>query len=137
MSKFLKLSLAVASFTAGAVLLASSCASQEQKIENATPPQNKPAVAVAENPSEPIKVTVSTDGYEPKSIAVKKGQPVKLAFFRKDEENCGDEVVFPKLNIKKKLPVGETVTVEFTPEESGEIGFTCGMDMLRGKVLVQ
>lgn len=98
MSKFLKLSLAVAAFTVGAVLLASSCASQ-QKTENVTPPQDKPAVAVAESPSEPIKVTVSSDGYEPKFVEVKKGKPVKLAFFRKDEENCGEEVVFPKLNI--------------------------------------
>ena len=66
----------------------------------------------------------------------KKGQPVKLEFFREDEENCGEELVFPKLNIKKNLPVGETVSVEFTSQESGEIGFTCGMDMLRGKVVV-
>ena len=82
------------------------------------------------------KITISKRGYEPKEIAVKKGQPVKLEFFREDEENCGEELVFPKLNIKKNLPVGETVSVEFTPQESGEIGFTCGMDMLRGKVTV-
>ena len=82
------------------------------------------------------KITVGTN-FEPKSVEVKKGQPVKLAFFRKDGENCGDEVVFPSLNITKKLPVGETVTVEFTPQEAGEVAFTCGMDMMRGKVVVQ
>ena len=59
-----------------------------------------------------------------------------LAFLRKDDKNCGEEVVFPKLGIRKKLPVGETVTVELTPQESGEIAFTCGMDMMRGKVIV-
>jgi len=83
-----------------------------------------------------IKVTVSNNGYEPASINVKKGQPVKLAFTRTDANNCGGEVVFAKQNITKKLPVGETVLVEFMPTDAGEIGFACGMDMMRGKVVV-
>jgi plastocyanin domain-containing protein len=83
----------------------------------------------------PIKITVSTR-YEPKSIEVRKGQAVKLAFYRADDKNCGGEVVFPKLNIRKELPVGKTVMVEFTPRESGEIAFTCGMNMMRGKIVV-
>ncbi|MEQ1646291.1 MAG: cupredoxin domain-containing protein, partial [Pyrinomonadaceae bacterium] len=65
-----------------------------------------------------------------------KGQPFKLAFYRADSENCGGEVVFAKQKIRKKLPVGETVLVEFTPTEAGEIAFACGMDMLRGKLIV-
>ena len=134
MSKFPTAQSALA-LCAGVMFLLSSCASQ--KSEN-TALVNKPATnATAEKLNEPIEVTVSKAGYEPESVTVKKGQPVKLAFVRKDEENCGDELVFPKLNIKKKLPVGEIVTVEFTPEEAGEIKFTCGMDMYRGKVLVQ
>ena len=96
--------------------------------------EKKASESVAVNNT--AKITISKRGYEPKEIAVKKGQPVKLEFFREDEENCGEELVFPKLNIKKSLPVGATATVEFTPQESGEIGFTCGMDMLRGKVIV-
>ena len=87
-------------------------------------------------PSDAIKVTLSSGGYEPSEIRVEKGKPVKLAFYRKDADNCGGEVVFSKLNIKKKLPVGETVLVEFTPTESGELGFACGMNMYKGKVMV-
>jgi uncharacterized cupredoxin-like copper-binding protein len=87
-------------------------------------------------PEGAIKITVSGDGYTPASIPVKKGQPVKLAFYRADANNCGGEVVFAKQNIRKKLPVGETVLIEFTPTEAGEIGFACGMDMLRGKLMV-
>lgn len=88
------------------------------------------------NADKPTRITISKRGYEPKEIAVRKGQPVKLEFFREDGDNCGEELVFPKLNVKKNLPVGAIETVEFTPEETGEIGFTCGMDMLRGKVIV-
>jgi len=88
-------------------------------------------------PSDAIKVTVSGNGYEPSQINVEKGKPVKLAFFRKDADNCGGEVVFSKLNITKKLPVGETVLVEFTPQEAGDISFACGMNMMKGKILAQ
>lgn len=93
-------------------------------------------VKAANVPEGAIKVTVSGDGYEPASIPVKKGQPVKLAFYRADVDNCGGEVVFSKQNIKKKLPVGETVLVEFTPTDAGEIAFTCGMNMYKGKLVV-
>ena len=132
--------LAAAVFIAGSisVITCTSTANTEnpapaaaEKAETASVEEN------AENSNRAIKVTVSRNGYEPKSFSVKKGQSVKIAFQRTDGENCGEELVFPKLNIRKNLPVGETVTVEFTPQETGELGFTCGMNMLRGKVLVQ
>lgn len=88
-------------------------------------------------PSDAIKVTVSKKGYEPSEIKVEKGKPVKLAFYRADAENCGGELTFSKLNISKKLPVGETVLVEFTPPDAGDISFACGMGMMSGKVIVQ
>ena len=83
-----------------------------------------------------IKVTVSAKGYEPARLEVKKGQPVKIMFYRPDAGNCGGEVVFPKLGIRKKLPVGKTTVVEVTPKESGELAFNCGMGMLRGALVV-
>ena len=91
----------------------------------------------AEIPNDAIKVTVSGDGYEPSSIIVKKGEPTKIAFFRKDANNCGGEVVFSKLNVKKTLPAGQTTVVEINPQESGEIAFACGMGMMKGKISVQ
>lgn len=97
----------------------------------------KAEVKAANVPAGAIQVTVSGDGYEPSQVSVKKGQPVKLAFYRADANNCGGEVVFAAQKITKKLPVGETVLVEFTPPDSGEITFACGMNMLKGKVLVQ
>jgi hypothetical protein len=93
-------------------------------------------VKTANGPEGAIKVRVSGDGYEPASIPVKKGEAVKLAFYRADAGNCGGEVVFSKQNIKKKLPVGETVLVELTPTEAGDISFTCGMEMYKGKLVV-
>lgn len=93
-------------------------------------------VKAANVPAGATKITVSSNGYDPSSISIVKGQPVKLAFYRADSENCGGEVVFAKQKIRKKLAVGETVLVEFTPTDAGEIAFACGMDMLSGKVIV-
>ncbi len=87
-------------------------------------------------PTDAVKVTVSKNGFEPAEIKLEKGKPAKLAFYRADAENCASEVVFSNLNITKKLPVGETVLIEFTPTDSGEISFACGMNMLKGKVVV-
>lgn len=82
------------------------------------------------------KITVSENGYEPLSLRVRAGEKVSLAFYRADADNCGSELVIPKQSIKKTLPVGETILVEFTPTAAGEIAFACGMDMLKGKVVV-
>ena len=57
-------------------------------------------------PDGAFKVVVSKDGFTPQEISYKKDQPLKIAFVRIDEENCGNEIVFKDLNIKKKLPVG-------------------------------
>ena len=84
-----------------------------------------------------IKVNISSKGYSPGTINVKKGQKIRLLLTRTDKQNCGGEIVFSSLNIKKTLPVGQTVTVEFTPQEAGEISFTCGMGMMKGKIVVQ
>ncbi len=140
MNKLLNV-LLVAVFALSAVFLA-ACAFGQPAVAN-----NNQAVnagdetadmgeSEAENPAKTIKVSVLRSGFAPESIKVKKGQPVKLAFYRKDADNCGGEVVFPKLNIKKELPVGKTVLVAFTPQESGELAFTCGMNMMRGKIVV-
>jgi len=86
-------------------------------------------------PAGTIKVTVSGAGFEPEQIKVKKGESVKLAFYRADEKNCASEVVFPSLGIKKQLAVGKTTIVEVTMKDSGEINFGCGMGMYKGALV--
>ena len=76
-------------------------------------------------------------GYDPDVIVVKRGKPVQLHFNRQESAMCSEMVIFDKIDQSAKLPEGETVTIEFTPEEAGEIPFQCQMGMLRGKVVVQ
>ncbi len=91
----------------------------------------------AQIPKGAFKIVVSKDGFTPQEISFKKGQPLQLAFYRVDEENCGSEVVFKDLNIKKSLPVGKVVVVDIPTDKAGEISFACGMDMYKGKIIIQ
>lgn len=88
-------------------------------------------------PGDAKKVIVSKNGFEPSTITFAKGEPMKIAFYRADSENCASEVIFKDLNITKKLPVGAVVTVEVESLKNNEVSFACGMNMFKGKVLVQ
>ena len=81
-----------------------------------------------------VDVTVK-GGYQPASILVKSGEPVKLNFTRREASTCGEEVVLPSFGKRAHLPENQTVTVEVTPEKPGEYEFTCGMNMYRGKLI--
>ena len=83
-----------------------------------------------------IKVTVK-GGYSPDVIVVKKDLPVRLNFYRDETSSCSERVVFGDFGIAKDLPAFKTTPVEFTPQKTGEFTFACGMNMLRGKLIVQ
>ena len=91
---------------------------------------------VKERGAQEVDVTVK-GGYQPASIMVKAGQPVRLNFTRREASTCGEEVVIPAFGKRAHLPQDETVPVEIVPEKPGEYEFTCGMNMYRGKLIVQ
>jgi Cu+-exporting ATPase len=64
------------------------------------------------------------------------GVRARVTFVRVTDKTCGTEIVFPSLNIKRALPLNDPVAIEFTPEKAGELGFVCGMNMLKGTVVV-
>jgi cobalt-zinc-cadmium efflux system membrane fusion protein len=83
------------------------------------------------------KIVVNEQGFEPAKVSLRAGTPARLTFIRTTDKTCGTEVVFPSLNIKRALPLNEPVVIEFTPAKSGEVAFACGMNMLKGIVVVQ
>jgi cobalt-zinc-cadmium efflux system membrane fusion protein len=83
------------------------------------------------------KVLVTEQGYEPAKVTLRADEPARITFVRTTDNTCGTDVVFPSLNIRRPLPLNEPVVIEFTPKGTGDIGFVCGMNMLRGTVLVQ
>jgi len=76
-------------------------------------------------------------GYNPDVIVVQHGKPVRLSFLRQETAACSEEVVFPDFGRRAQLPEGELVPVEFVAETPGEYEFSCGMGMLRGKLVVE
>lgn len=94
------------------------------------------AAEVGEGGVQEIKVTVK-GGYAPDVIVVKQGAPVRLDFYRDETASCSETVVFGDFGIARDLPAFKTTSIEFTPEETGEFTFTCGMNMLRGKLVVE
>ncbi len=76
-------------------------------------------------------------GYTPDIIVVQRGKPVRLNFRREETAACSEMVVLGDFGKSAKLPTGETVSVEFLPEQAGEFEFSCQMGMLRGKLIVE
>lgn len=94
------------------------------------------AAAVGESGVQEINVTVK-GGYSPDVIVVKENQPVRLNFYRDETASCSETVVFGDFGIARDLPPFKTTPIEFTPDKAGEFNFVCGMNMLRGKLIVE
>jgi plastocyanin domain-containing protein len=83
-----------------------------------------------------VRVTVK-GGYTPDTIVVQAGKPVRLQFYRDETADCSERVVFEQFGIDQQLPAFQTTAVEFTPEQPGEYAFRCGMNMLKGLLVVE
>ena len=97
--------------------------------------KNAPEAAKTSSVQE-IRVTVKGE-YSPDRIVVKKGRPVRLVFYREDDSECTAQVVVPDLNVKQDLALKKDTAVTFVPEKEGEFTFACGMDMMKGKLVVE
>lgn len=83
-----------------------------------------------------IDITVK-GGYSPDVVSVRAGRPVRLNFYRDETDSCSERVVFGDFRIARALPAYKTTAIEFTPERAGEFTWTCGMSMMRGKLVVE
>lgn len=95
--------------------------------------RNEKEVAVI---ADSVDITVE-GGYTPEVISVLKGKTTNLNFLRKDPSSCLEEVVLGDFKIRKFLPLNQKVTIEITPQKTGEFKFSCGMNMFHGKVIVK
>ena len=103
----------------------------------APPAQPRPAPAAATPRIQTVAVTVTATAFEPSRVALDPGVPARIVFTRTSDKTCATQVVFPSLGTGPvDLPLGEPVTVDVPASASGEIAFACGMDMLRGTLVV-
>lgn len=84
------------------------------------------------------EVTITVQGgYSPSQVRVSAGAPVRLVFDRQETSGCSEEIVIPDFGIRKYLPAHQKTSVELRAEQPGTYEFTCGMGMLRGKLVVE
>lgn len=99
-------------------------------------PKTRTAALVSSGGLQEVNINVK-GAYSPDVIVVKRGMPVRLNFYRDETSSCSEEVVFSDFGIARKLPAFQTTAIEFTPDKTGEFTFTCGMNMLRGRLIVE
>lgn len=70
-------------------------------------------------------------------IVIQKALPVRwnIRVEPGDLNGCNNPVIIPKYNIIKELTVGDNV-IEFTPEEEGDIVYSCWMGMISSNIKV-
>jgi plastocyanin domain-containing protein len=83
-----------------------------------------------------VDLKIVNGEYQPATISVREGLPVRLNVTRDEHSACGEVLVIAAHNVKQTIPVNQPTTIEFTPAKAGELEFTCGMDMMKGKIVV-
>lgn len=94
------------------------------------------AVSVAGPGAVQEATIVVSGGYSPDVIEAKRGVPLRLLFDRRESSPCSDEIVLPDFGIRRSLPAHAKTAIEIFPEKTGEFPFSCGMNMLHGKIRV-
>jgi plastocyanin domain-containing protein len=98
-------------------------------------PRRAVMATAASSPGGVVEVGVVVDGgYTPSTIEVPAGARVRMAFDRREDNPCSEELVIPDFGIRKPLAAHATTHVEFTAT-LGRHEFTCGMGMLHGAII--
>jgi sulfite exporter TauE/SafE len=101
----------------------------------AAAPGSAPAAAVAvqstpEGAKQIAAMRVSGYDYIPNRFTVTQGVPVEWRIDGRDAAGCGRVLIAPKLGIRKYLSAEGPTTITFTPQQTGEFAFNCGMGMM-------
>lgn len=104
--------------------------------ERQTTPQCNPEISNCIT-SQRLFMEISRErGFYPRNFTVKKGVPVELEI---DTQiplgGCMGVMVIPQYNVAHRLALGKS-TVKFTPQETGQLPFTCSMGAKLGEFLV-
>lgn len=121
-----------------------SVRAERERLGLRAAPATTPGAAVPTPDAQPrapavqdVRVTVTEASFEPQHLVLRAGVPARVTFTRTSDKTCATAVVVPSLQVRRELPLNEPVTIAFTPGTAGEIAFACGMNMLRGTIVVR
>jgi len=92
-------------------------------------------IAQVENGEQVVNMTQTAGGYSPNNFTVKKGIPVKWVIDSQDAYTCSASIRMPAYNVAQFLQAGQNI-ITFTPTQTGNVRFTCGMGMYSGTFTV-
>lgn len=75
-------------------------------------------------------------GYSPDTIQATAGVPLRITFDRQESGSCTDKVLIPAFRVALDLPANRRTSVVFTPETAGTYEFACGMNMVKGTLII-
>ena len=96
-----------------------------------------PSAAKSKPRVQKFTVHVTERGFEPVTLTLRRGVEARITFLRTTDQTCAKEIVLRDFNITKELPLNQAVVVTLKPNKKGEFSFSCGMNMMRGKLVVQ
>lgn len=76
-------------------------------------------------PEETIELVASRQGFQPRVVNVRKGQPVRLLLSTTDGEHC---FALDALRIEKRIVPGKATVLDLTPDRSGTFPFYCCLE---------
>jgi sulfite exporter TauE/SafE/copper chaperone CopZ len=91
--------------------------------------------AILKDGYQEVNMEVNRYGWEPSSFVLKKGVPVKWNIDVKELTGCNNEIIVRDYDIAIKLKKGLN-TVEFTPDKTGTVRWSCWMGMIPGSFVV-
>ncbi len=127
-----------------------ACGGETEGVSQVTPPADEAMESVEPAPAaDPVAVRMEDGvqvadieagqmGYAPASLELQAGVPARLVFTRTVDSACSSQIQIPAFDVPvTNLPMNEPVAVEFTPTESGDFEFVCGMNMQRGSLMIR
>ena len=84
-----------------------------------------------ENGEQVVNMTQFGNGYSPNVFEIKKDLPVKWIIDSQNQYTCAASIRMPAFGIAQSLNEGKNI-IRFTPTQTGNVRFTCGMGMYSG-----
>ncbi len=105
-------------------------------FSNNVPSNNNQITNTGDGDAQIVKLGFSKYNYDPSTITVKSGVPVKIVADMAKLQGCYRYLQIPTLGVKKAFSEKDN-TLVFTPTEPGTYDFSCSMGMGRGTLIVQ
>lgn len=84
------------------------------------------------------EVDVTIEGtMRPARIVVRAGSPVRLRVLRLERDAAAAELTVEGLGLRRELPLGRVVELELPALAAGSYELTCGLSMIRGRLVVR